>query len=148
MLNAKKMFFVFYLFKRIYDYVKYIMEYDYICIAINPKHRVTYDFLLFKEIGEQKSYESANDAPAIAMYLDVPSVEQECIDNQKEGVFKMFFAHKTNPAELTGECLFLPEDLKYFFAKKSNLFQTASPQEIEYIKSCYPDFDLLFQDIT
>lgn len=43
---------------------------DYLCISINPKHDRFYSLLGFKQIGEQRHYDSVN-APAIARALSV-----------------------------------------------------------------------------
>ena len=141
MLNAKKLFFIFYLFKIIFDYAKDYLRLDCICITINPRHKLTYDFLLFKDIGNLKIYEHANDAPAIAKYLDLNTVEAECKRTEREGLYKMFFIKKTAPQNLSKKFAFSPQDLKYFFVEKTDILKKATPDEIEYLKSCYPDYD-------
>ena len=141
MLNTKKLFFVFSLFKLIFDYVREIIKLDLICITINPKHKLTYDFLLFKDFGGLKTYLDANGAPAIAKCLDLNSVEEECERTHKKGLYKMFLAQKTEPDKFSKKIIFSPEDLKYFFSEKSNTFRTANSQQLEYIKKCYPAYD-------
>ncbi len=141
MLQSKKMFFIFFLFKLIFDYVKFILELDNICITINPKHNLTYDFLLFKTIGELKPYADANGAPAIAKFLDLNSIENECREKKKEGVYKMFFRRKTDPEKFSGKYEFSLQDLKYFFMEKTEIFKQASPSQIEHIKNSYPAYD-------
>ncbi len=44
-------------------------EIDYFVFTINPKHKLFYESLGARLIGEQKSYPSVNDAPALAYVL-------------------------------------------------------------------------------
>ena len=141
MLNSKKLFLVFYLFKRIFDYSRQILNRDYICITVNPKHSLTYDFLLFRDFGKLKTYDSVNGAPAIAKYLDLTTAEQECKERKKEGLYRMFFVKKTPPELLAKKYIYGPEDLRYFFCERSDLFNKASSTQMEYIKGCYPSYD-------
>lgn len=143
MLNAQKMFFVFSLFKCILDYTKDILKRDYICITVNPKHGMTYDFLLFKNIGEQKTYKSVKEAPAIAKILDLHTAKAECIKNNKVGLYKMFYAGKTDPKHFEGKFMFEEEDLDYFFKQQTTIFNTASAQDMQYLKTRYPRCTLL-----
>jgi N-acyl amino acid synthase FeeM len=142
MLQSKKMFLVFFLFKAILDYVKYVKNLDYICITINPKHNLIYDFLMFKNLGELKTYKYANNAPAIAKYVDLNTIEKECIKQKKEGMRRMFFQEKTDISQFLPRFNFSREDLKYFFVEKSDLFRQASNEQLAYIQSCYKNYDL------
>jgi len=143
MLNSKKMFLIFYLFKTVFDYAIRVLKLDYICITINPKHALTYDFLLFKDLGGLKRYNNANGAPAIGKYLDLNSVENECREKKKEGLYRMFFLKKIPPEKYNCKIKLSEEDLRYFFIEKSDIFKNASPAQMEYIKSCYPSYNLI-----
>ncbi len=142
MLNSKKMFIIFYLFKVIFDYARQYLKFDCICITINPKHKLTYDFLLFKDLGELKIYNNANGAPAIAKYLDLNTVEEECKANNKEGLYRMFLKKQTPPDKFTKKFAFSNEDLKYFFVEKADVFKNAPIPQLGYIKQCYPAYTL------
>lgn len=141
MLHSKKLFFILFLFKLIFDYAKDYLKLDFICICINPKHRLIYDFLLFKDLGDLKTYHNANGAPAIAKHLDLNSVEEECKRKNEEGLYRMFFLRETDPVKFSQKIMFTFQDLKYFFVEKADIFKTASPAQIEYIKRCYPTYD-------
>jgi len=141
MLNAKKMFFIFFLFKLILDYCKEVMDLDYLCITINPKHKMTYDLLFFKDLGGLKTYHFANEAPAIAKYLDLHTIEDNCKNNDKTGLFKMFFSGNTDPEKFKGKFAFTPDDLRYFFIERTGMLKKASPEQLTYLKQCYPCFD-------
>ena len=141
LLNSKKLFFIFSLFKLIFDYAREVLKLDGICITVNPKHSLTYDFLLFKELGGLKSYHHANEAPAIGKYLDLRAAEQACKASNREGLFKMFLTKKSDPDKYSGKYCFSPADLKYFFINKSDVFRATAIDKIDFIKTCYPSFD-------
>lgn len=141
MLNSKKLFFIFSLFKIIFDYAKDVLKLDVICITINPKHSLTYEFLLFKNLGELKTYYAVRGAPAIGKYLDLHTAEEECRKLHKNGLYKMFFLKKTPPEKFSQKVRFSSQDLAYFFVEKTDIFKTASSSQMEYIKKCYPHFN-------
>lgn len=89
--SASKIFFIFSLFKCLYAYTK-SAGFDYICIAVHPKHRVMYDRFMFKDMGEIKSYEHANHAPAVAKYFNIQTAEKESVHYQETRLCRMFFA--------------------------------------------------------
>lgn len=138
MLNAKKLLFIFSLFKVIFDYAAQILRLDYICISINPKHKLTYDFLLFKDLGELKTYNHANGAPAVAKCLNLKTAPEECKRKESEGLYQMFMAKNTPPEKFSQKISFSAEDLKYFFADKSDVLENASKAQLNYLKKCYP----------
>ena len=142
MLNSKKMFLIFNLFKLVFDYAIQYLKLDCICITINPKHSITYDFLLFKDIGGLKQYDKANGAPAIAKYLDLSTVENECKEKNKEGLYLMFFEKRTTENKFSDKFKFSESDLNYFFAEKTSIFKNASANELKYIKGLYPGYNL------
>lgn len=49
---------------------------DYLCFAINPKHRTFYESLGCTQIGNEKSYSSVSGAPALGYVLDMNAVRQ------------------------------------------------------------------------
>ncbi|HSV42956.1 MAG TPA: hypothetical protein VLJ10_00230 [Candidatus Bathyarchaeia archaeon] len=142
MLNAKKMFLVFFLFRHIFDYVKLLLDVDYICITVNPKHANTYDTLLFQDLGGGlKFYGKVNGAPAVAKYLDVKSVDRQCVAAGRKSIHKMFLAGQTDPETFSAKINFTPEDLRYFFVEKVNAFQSATAAQMAYLRQCYPNYN-------
>lgn len=141
MLNAKKLFFIFFLFKAVFDYVRFVLEFDYMCITLNPKHSLTYDFLLFKDFGGLKSYGGVGGAPAIAKSLEVNTAEEECRRLNRLGLYKMFFKKRTDEDKFNNKITFTPEDLRYFFVEKSDIFKNAPGEQMGYVKQCYPRYD-------
>lgn len=142
MLNSKKMFLVFNLFKLIFDYAIQYLKLDCICITINPKHSLTYDFLLFKDLGGLKQYDKANGAPAIAKLLDLSTVERECKEKNKEGLYLMFFEKRTSEEKFTNKFKFSESDLNYFFKEKTSTFKNTTSDKLKYIKTFYPGYNL------
>lgn len=141
MLNAKKLFFIFNLFKIIFDYARELAKIDYFCITINPKHNLTYEYILFKDLGGLKQYDTVNNAPAIAKYLDLKNAKEECRKLNKPGLYQMFFVRRTSPEKLARKVLLSPADMKYFFVDKSDCFKNATAIQMAHIKSCYPAYD-------
>jgi hypothetical protein len=141
MLNAKKLFFIFNLFKIIFDYARELAKLDYICVTINPKHKLTYEYILFKDLGGLKQYDTVNNAPAIAKYLDLESSKEECQKLNKPGLYQMFFVRRTHPEHFARKAVLSPADLKYFFVDKTDIFKEAAGIQMAYIKSCYPAYD-------
>lgn len=142
MLNSKKMFLVFNLFKLIFDYAIQYLKLDCICITINPKHSLTYDFLLFQDLGGLKQYDKANGAPAIAKFLDLSTVERECKEKNKEGLYLMFFEKRTSEEKFTNKFKFSESDLNYFFKEKTSTFKNTTSDKLKYIKTFYPGYNL------
>ena len=141
MLNAKKMFLVFFLFKHIFDYVRMEQGSDYICITVNPKHANTYDSLFFQDLGGLKQYHKVNGAPAVAKYLDVRAVQDRCSSSGRQGLYKLFLSGQADPEKFKNRVRLLPEDIRFFFVDQVNLFKDALPAHVEYIKACYAQYD-------
>lgn len=141
MLNAKKLFFIFNLFKVIFDYAGELAKMDYICITINPKHNLTYEYILFKDLGGLKVYDTVNNAPAIAKCLNLKTSKDECQKLNKPGLYEMFFMRRTHPDHFARKALLSPADLKYFFVDKTDIFKQAANIQMAHVKSCYPAYD-------
>jgi len=141
MLNAKKLFFIFNLFKIIFDYARELAKLNYICITINPKHNLTYEYILFRDLGGLKQYDTVNNAPAIAKYLDLEASKAECQRLNKPGLYQMFFVRRTHPEHFARKAFLSPADLKYFFVDKTDIFKRAASIQIAHLKSCYPAYD-------
>ncbi len=50
--------------------------FDHFVFTINPKHRVLYESLGCLQIGDERSYPSVNEAPALAYALDIPALRE------------------------------------------------------------------------
>lgn len=143
MLNSKKLFLVFFLFKHILDYTKEFLKLDFICITIHPKHKITYDFLLFKDMGELKIYDEVNSAPAIAKYINLNTVERESKKHDRRERYSMFIQKKTDPVKFLNKYQYTYQDLKYFFVERTDIFKNAASFQLEYLQKCYPDYNFI-----
>lgn len=140
--NRSKVFYRFMLsfFKILLDCVKDNLKLELICIAINPKHKTIFDHLLFQDLGDLKIYPYVNNAPAIGKYINVYSIKEGFSMPGKEGLYKAFVLNNTDPARFAQKITFGPEDLRYFFIEKTDIFKTAPTSQMDYIKSCYPAY--------
>jgi hypothetical protein len=145
LLNAKKMIFLFKLFKLLVDYALSHAELTDLCIAVHPKHARLYEFLKFRRIGKLKYYSSVNKKPAVALHLDLVNVRnvrlKSKISSLTQNLYKLFFGTSTPKQVLQKKYIFSEKDLRYFFVEKSNIFNKITQKQIEYIKSCYPGYD-------
>jgi len=137
MLNAKKMFLIFILFKLILDYAKDHLHADYMVITINPKHRLTYECLQFTDLGPIKHYDKVKGAPGLGKVLEVKTAHKKL----QKGRYKMFFSGKTDPVQFSHRKFLTLEDIKYFFSKKTDLLLKASSDQLNFIKECYPSYN-------
>lgn len=140
MFNFRKLIFVFRLFKIVLDHALYVDKLTDLCIAINPKQQNLYKFLFFEQFAGLKYYGSVNRAPAIALRLRLTDAEEKT--KSKKGLYKIFFGSKTDPKQFEGKYKLTPTDLEYFFVKESDIFEKATPWQLEFIKSCYPQHQL------
>jgi hypothetical protein len=136
MFNFEKLIFLFRLFKLVLDYAIYVERIDDFCIAVNPKHQYLYKFINFEKIGGLKYYGSVNKAPAIALHLDLHTLEGRM--RNRKAVHKIFFGSKTNLNIFKKKYTITIQDLEYFFLEKSDLLKKATGRQLKYIKGCYP----------
>lgn len=136
MFNFSKLIFVFKLFKVVLDYAIYVAGLDELCIAVNPAHQYLYRFITFEQMGGLKYYGSVNRAPAVAFRCELTGAKEKV--KNKRGLYKIFFGSRTNPELLKGKYNLIVKDLEYFFMQKSDIFEKATPEQLAYIKSCYP----------
>ena len=59
------------LVRRVVAYATRVAALDALCIAVHPRHAAFYARLGFRRIGEAKAYRTVNDAPAVALALDL-----------------------------------------------------------------------------
>ena len=62
----------------IHQYATQFLDLDDLAIAVHPKHKWIYeDLLLFQKIGAVSKYSYVKNHPAIAMRLDLRSIEKK-----------------------------------------------------------------------
>ena len=146
MFNFKKLMFLFKLFKLLSDHSMQVSKVDELCIAVNPKQQYIYKFIFFEPLGGLKYYGSVNKAPAVAFHRSFKSFEEKS-KKCKKALYTVFYGKETPSDVLNEKYALKVQDLEYFFIEKSDLFQKATKQQLEYIKSCYPgkEMEMLFK---
>ncbi len=120
-------------------------------ITVNPRHEKYYRrLLLFEPIGETRSYESVNGAPAVPLRLDLVKAEeryrQAFGDRSGRANLHAFFVNAEEPAILgwlrRERAPMTERDLRYFFAEKSDVFARVALAERLYLQECYLAYEL------
>ncbi len=145
MLNSKKLFLVFNLFKLMFDYTRFLTSITTLCIAVHPKHDLLYRFLFFHDLAGERVYPGANRNPAIAKILDLHLAVEECRAANKLGIYRLFVEKRSKPEQLAQKMLLTPNDLQYLFTEKTRLFPQSSAEQIRHLQQCYPSYQ--FQEI-
>jgi hypothetical protein len=138
---------VLHLQKLLFIYSHRHLNIDDLVIAINPKHRAYYKYILLAEqIGEEKNYYSVKGKPAIAMQINHNDAkmrfrgEYKGVEREKN-LYTFFYETKS-------ECIHFPRHhapvvvwndalLDYFFRQKTDIFKNADPKTVEYILNQY-----------
>ena len=139
MTHPRKLFFLFRLFKLMHDHARFVDRAEDLVIAFNPKHQLLYRFLCFEPLGEVSHYEGDPHRPAVAMRLNLRTAEEKYRRIASRHHF--FFGKPTPMTKFANRLRLEPEGLKRLFVLQTPLFSHASPQQLEYIKSCYPGYD-------
>ena len=138
MFNFKKLNFIFTLFNCVFQYTCRKIHMDNLCIVVNPK-AMLFKFLPFETMGIARYYgmdrRSVNRKPLAAKQLDLRTTEERV--KHRQGLHKIFYGEKFSLEFFDHPHRMTPEDLRYFFTEKSDAFQEAEPQELDYILSCY-----------
>lgn len=125
---------------------------DDLVIAINPKHQWFYEhIMLCEKIGDLKTYDYVNNAPAVAYRLNLKSVKERFRTTYKDMPLEKNLHHflfKENspsielPEENQSVCFWDEEKIQYFFKEKTNLLYGADPgvckclhEQYDYLKS-------------
>lgn len=125
-----------------------------LCIMVNPKHVDFYKLiLLFKDLGPLQYYHEVS-APAVALRLDLDDVHDKFRETYSALDFECdlyrFFFHVTTTqvAPVEGKDLVVQkhrrldiDTIRYFFIEKKNILKTATQEQIEFIKSVYPELE-------
>jgi hypothetical protein len=128
---------VFRLFKVLVDYARLVLEADFICVAVNPRHEAAFDHFHFQSLGGLKTYRSVNGAPALAKYLEFASLEKGTWKTDGENRHAVFGGPPTDSWAYEGKFALTKVDLDYFFRDRSDVFSTASSECLDYIAACY-----------
>lgn len=139
-----------YLFRAVFWYSIYTCATDF-CIMVNPEHVNLYKTLfLFEDLGKEKYYPKVG-APAVAMRLKLDDVGERLkeiysdldFDTDLHSFFRRFFDlgmadDLTDESYLKSKKVMDTDTARYFFVEKTDLLSTATPEQLDYIKTIYP----------
>jgi hypothetical protein len=123
-----------------------------LCIMVNPKHVDFYKLiLLFKDLGPLQYYSKVS-APAVALRLDLDDVHDKFRETYSALDFDcdlhsfFFNVTTTQVASVDGKDLIVKkhrtldiDTVRYFFIEKKNILKTATPEQMDYVRSIYPE---------
>lgn len=133
--------------KIMHTYGREYLGIDDLVIAINPKHRWFYEYvLLFEKIGDLIQYDYVKKAPAVAYRIDLKKARKKLFDvygdsPPDKNLHDFFFKQQNSCIELPWikrpMCFWDKEKLSYFFEEKTTLLYKANRKEREYIRNQY-----------
>jgi hypothetical protein len=123
-----------------------------LCIMVNPKHVDFYKLiLLFDDLGPLQYYSKVS-APAVALRLDLDDVHDKFRETYSAldfdcDVHRFFFnITTTQVASVDEKDLIVKkprtldiDTVRYFFIEKKNILKTATPEQMDYVRSIYPE---------
>jgi len=123
-----------------------------LCIMVNPKHVDFYKLiLLFDDLGPLQYYSKVS-APAVALRLDLDDVHDKFRETYSALDFdcdlhRFFFSVTTTQVASVDEKNLIVkkprtldiDTVRYFFIEKKNILKTATPEQMDYVRSIYPE---------
>lgn len=110
-----------------------------LCIAVNPSHVGWYkNRLFFVEVGDKLEYPGLKNAPAVPLRLEVRRAKRF---GTRDPFFNGAILQRSPDRDKLTPHQWSEDDLKYFF---SDLLRSLDKERLDFIKSCYPDYDFGF----
>jgi hypothetical protein len=88
-------------------------------------------------MGEERLYPSVRNNPALAKRLNLRTVE-EAVEDEPE-LQEQFLCNRTPEHVLRAAGEMPCDDLRYFFAERTDAFREASPQIMAYLREARAD---------
>ena len=132
---------LYHLFKPVFWYARKTIGTTDMCIAMNPVHKMLYSSLYFEQFGVERTYESANNNPSIAMRLSFEQIEERA-RHKTPGLYKLFLGSPLDIPKINNVFQWSLSDFTYFFAENSNVLIEAKSEHLEYLSLTYPEFPL------
>ena len=133
--------------KMIYRYALENLKMDDTVLTINPRHQLYYQHvMLCEKIGEEKSYQTVNGNPAIALRNDLatlkPRFEVFYDGFPPEKNMHGFYCREHKdiiqlPPEGEAISLWNGDLVRYYFEKVTDVFARADQKSVQYIKGLY-----------
>jgi hypothetical protein len=109
---------------------------DDLVITVNPKHVAFYRRLLcFQPMGPARDYPAVRNAPAVLLKVNFTSLQPEKAENPQ--IRKMFLT-PPRPEEQYPPYRVTPDDLRYFFVFKTDVFRHLSARQLAVIEQHHP----------
>ena len=126
------------LMKRAFDYARFELRADDLCIAVHPRRSRLYQrYLLFEQFGPERAYPCVRYNPAVASRLDLLQAESTARGDRH--IWGRFFDSPTPGALLRRRHRMCPADLQYFFVERSPVFAYAPREQLQCLEAHYPD---------
>ena len=121
------------LMKHVFDYATLVLKANDLCITINPRHEAFYRrYLLFADMGEERTYPSVQNNPAVAKRLDLDNVWEACSDNRL--LRRVFYEERTPVSKFQNRYRLTPEDMHYFGVELTSVLADAGPKALAYLR--------------
>ena len=135
------------LFKLAYITAFFLQNATDFIITVNPRHVAFYEkYLLFERMGQERSYDKVNGAPAVLLRLDLLNATKEVSQKHTEGLsgkFDQYQEFMLEGAEEIQDWLGLQRhpldwaDIQEYFIEERPLLQTLKPEQRSYLEEQY-----------
>lgn len=134
---------VFYLFRRAWREALQLGATD-LLISVVPRHARFYQHvLLFEPLGGPRPYRTVGGTVGIPMRLDLSTAEERYRSRYGTGETGSLYTFFTQ-ADTASPCPrnpYSPEDLRYFFVERSDVFACANAEERAYLATRHAGLD-------
>lgn len=135
--DMRKLAASFKLFKMMFDYARFEAGVTDLFIAMHPKHRDLYQYLMFETIGPVRSYSRAAGKPALPMRMDIPNVVMTVPSHM--GIQRYFIEERLSPELLETHFSWDAASAREFLFHQRHLWTELEPHQQAYLKVLYPN---------
>ena len=122
-------------------------------ITVNPNDENFYrQKIFFEKIGSEKNYAKVNESPAVLLNLSLMKISSLRI---KHRIFPFSMLNYSDQTELEfakkiENMIYPMSDREFytFFIEKTNIWETASPQQKNIIKNIYPPYEANHNEVS
>lgn len=137
MTDLRKLSGAFKLFKMVFDYARFKVGATDLFIAMHPKHRDLYQYLMFDAAGPVRSYHRVEGKSVLPMRMEV---ERFVLTLPKQlSVYKYFLEERISPEVLENHFVWDTTSAREFLFHQRNLWSHLEPHQQAYLKILYPN---------
>lgn len=146
--SMEKLSFICTLFRMAIQYGLFHAGADDACFVTNPDpKRLFFKYFPIEKIGEVKHFGfdemHEKPKPAIGKRMDLRELRASMRNPLKllklhNAIFRLFIGRRLPDALFMPQLRLTPEEIRYFFVKKSDVLKNLSPDERKYVLSLYP----------